>query len=215
MPEFRRRWTTCDQILGDPPRHHAPAITTAGGIVTALTKVLGSALMPPRSGATAPSADPQREAAPKQPIPQQTFSPSPRCLTKRPFGRKPYPPGRFRRPALHPPLSAHASQSAGSRQNRHRPAGPREATPRRQPPLLSSVKALDRLAPRACGAADRCRNHLRIILDRRLSGAAEPNASSDPSGTSESSPAQLKKLTIAQARILIRKARTKPRILTR
>src|SRR4029450_863314 len=33
----------CDQILGGPPRHHAAAITTAGGIVTALTKVLGGA----------------------------------------------------------------------------------------------------------------------------------------------------------------------------
>ena len=57
-PTVGRRWMTprqvragvspaldnvCDQILGDPPRHHAPAITTAGGIVTALTKVLGSA----------------------------------------------------------------------------------------------------------------------------------------------------------------------------
>jgi len=33
----------CDQILGDPPRHRAPAITTANGVVNALTKVLGTA----------------------------------------------------------------------------------------------------------------------------------------------------------------------------
>jgi putative peptidoglycan lipid II flippase len=39
-----------------------------------------------------------------------------------------------------------------------------------------------------------------IILDRRLSGAIETNTSSDQSGTSERSPAQLKKLTITQAR---------------
>jgi putative peptidoglycan lipid II flippase len=39
-----------------------------------------------------------------------------------------------------------------------------------------------------------------IILDRRLSGAPEPNASSDQSGTSERSPAQFKKLPITQAR---------------
>ncbi len=37
-------------------------------------------------------------------------------------------------------------------------------------------------------------------MDRRLSGASESNASSDQSETSEPSPAQLKKLTIAQAR---------------
>jgi putative peptidoglycan lipid II flippase len=57
-PMVSRRWMTprqvragvspaldnvCDQILGDPPRHHGSPITTAGGLVTALTKVLGSA----------------------------------------------------------------------------------------------------------------------------------------------------------------------------
>jgi putative peptidoglycan lipid II flippase len=39
-----------------------------------------------------------------------------------------------------------------------------------------------------------------IVADRRLSGAPESNASSDQSPTSERSPTQLKKLTIAQAR---------------
>ncbi len=33
----------CDQILGDPPRHRAPRITTANDVVNALTKVLGPA----------------------------------------------------------------------------------------------------------------------------------------------------------------------------
>ncbi|HET9650227.1 MAG TPA: murein biosynthesis integral membrane protein MurJ [Microlunatus sp.] len=33
----------CDQILGDPPRHRAQPITTAVGVVNALTKVLGPA----------------------------------------------------------------------------------------------------------------------------------------------------------------------------
>lgn len=33
----------CDQILGDPPRHHAPRIDTANEVVNALTKVLGTA----------------------------------------------------------------------------------------------------------------------------------------------------------------------------
>ncbi len=57
-PRLGRRWMTprqvragvspaldhvCDQVLGDPPRHRAPAIATAVGLVEALTKVLGSA----------------------------------------------------------------------------------------------------------------------------------------------------------------------------
>jgi putative peptidoglycan lipid II flippase len=57
-PVLGRRWSTprqvragvspaldavCDQILGDPPRHRAPALTTAHDVVVALTKVLGPA----------------------------------------------------------------------------------------------------------------------------------------------------------------------------
>ena len=57
-PRLGRRWMTprqvragvspaldnvCDQVLGDPPRHHAAPITTAHGLVQALSKVLGSA----------------------------------------------------------------------------------------------------------------------------------------------------------------------------
>ncbi|GAB2593563.1 murein biosynthesis integral membrane protein MurJ [Microlunatus antarcticus] len=57
-PRLGRRWMTprqvragvspvldnvCDQVLGDPPRHHAAPITTAHGLVQALTKVLGTA----------------------------------------------------------------------------------------------------------------------------------------------------------------------------
>ncbi|SDV00974.1 putative peptidoglycan lipid II flippase [Microlunatus sagamiharensis] len=57
-PRLGRRWMTprqvragvspaldnvCDQVLGDPPRHQAPSITTAHQLVQALSKVLGSA----------------------------------------------------------------------------------------------------------------------------------------------------------------------------
>ena len=57
-PVVGRRWATprqvragvspaldavCDQVLGDPPRHRAGAITTAHDLVVALTKVLGPA----------------------------------------------------------------------------------------------------------------------------------------------------------------------------
>ena len=57
-PRLGRRWMTprqvragvspaldnvCDQVLGDPPRHHGVPITTAHQLVQALTKVLGTA----------------------------------------------------------------------------------------------------------------------------------------------------------------------------
>ncbi|HEY5821218.1 MAG TPA: lipid II flippase MurJ, partial [Propionibacteriaceae bacterium] len=57
-PSLGRRWMTprqvragvspaldnvCDQILGDPPRHKVPALTSANSVVNALTKVLGTA----------------------------------------------------------------------------------------------------------------------------------------------------------------------------
>ena len=57
-PRLGRRWMSprqvragvspaldhvCDQVLGDPPRHRAAAITDAAGLVNALTKVLGNA----------------------------------------------------------------------------------------------------------------------------------------------------------------------------
>jgi len=57
-PRLGRRWMSprqvragvspaldlvCDQVLGDPPRHHGAPITTAHGLVQALTKVLGTA----------------------------------------------------------------------------------------------------------------------------------------------------------------------------
>jgi putative peptidoglycan lipid II flippase len=57
-PVLGRRWMTprqvragvspsldliCDQILGAPPRHRAPQLTTANDVVNALTKVLGTA----------------------------------------------------------------------------------------------------------------------------------------------------------------------------
>ena len=73
-PMVGRRWMTprqvragvspaldnvCDQVLGDPPRHHVAAIATAGGLVTALTKILGTRGCHARSGATAASADPK------------------------------------------------------------------------------------------------------------------------------------------------------------
>jgi putative peptidoglycan lipid II flippase len=51
----------CDRILGDPPRHRAPLISTANDVVNALTKVLGPADA---------SADLERRL--RQPIPKVT-----------------------------------------------------------------------------------------------------------------------------------------------
>ena len=78
-PMVGRRWMTprqvragvspaldsvCDQVLGDPPRHHVAAIATAGGLVTALTKILGTG-----------DATPDLERRLRQPIPSVTGSP--------------------------------------------------------------------------------------------------------------------------------------------
>ena len=72
-PVLGRRWATprqvragvspaldqvCDQILGDPPRHRLPAITTAPDVVAALTKVLGQRGCLRGPGAPAAPADP-------------------------------------------------------------------------------------------------------------------------------------------------------------
>ena len=97
-PTVGRRWMTprqvragvspaldnvCDQILGDPPRHHAPAITTAGAMVTALTKVLGNADAAPdlerrlhqpipTVGGRSPAPDPAVSAQPVSSLLDQT-----------------------------------------------------------------------------------------------------------------------------------------------
>jgi putative peptidoglycan lipid II flippase len=220
-PTMGRRWMTprqvragvppaldnvCDQILGDPPRHHAPAITTAGGIVTALTKVLGSA-----------DAAPDLERRLRQPIPsvsggsqaaETTANVQPvSSLLDQTSIRQEAIPTRTIPAASAPPTTQHTRISVGRSSDpapaSRPPSGPASASPpsRTNPPApatqrtrrwigLLLVLAVLLIAAGIISA---------IILDRRLSGAPETNASSDQSGTSEHSPAQLKKLTIAQA----------------
>ena len=176
-PTMGRRWMTprqvragvspaldnvCDQILGDPPRHHAAAITTAGGIVTALTKVLGSAdaapdlerrlhqPIPTVTGGTR-TTDPAANVQPVSSLLDQTTA-----STGGDIG-----PGRFRRPAPHPPLNTHACQLAGLRQDRTASEPPRTKPPAPAPRYPAAQEALDRLAAGARGAADRGGNHLR------------------------------------------------------
>jgi putative peptidoglycan lipid II flippase len=221
-PTMGRRWMTprqvragvppaldnvCDQILGDPPRHHAPAITRAGEIVTALTKVLGGADAAPdlerrlhqpipsvgggsEAAETTANVQPvsslldqtttRQEATPTRTIPAASAPPTTQH-TRVSVGR----------PSRPPPTSGPSSGPAPtSRPVRNRPAAPTPpTTQQRQRRWLGLLLVLAVLLI-AAGIISA------LILDRRLSGAIEPNASSDPAGTSE----QLKKLTITQAR---------------
>ena len=212
-PTMGRRWMTarqvragvspaldnvCDQILGDPPRHHAPAITTAGGIVTALTKVLGSA-----------DAAPDLERRLRQPIPTVTGASRPTdpaanvqpvsSLLDQTTSRQEAIRTRSVPAASAPPTTHHTRVSAGrppsgpataARPPRARPAAPPPASQQRKRRWIGLLLVLAVLLI-AAGIISA------IILDRRLSAAPE---TSDPSGTSERSPAQPKKLTIAAAR---------------
>jgi putative peptidoglycan lipid II flippase len=218
-PLVGRRWMTprqvragvspaldnvCDQILGDPPRHHAPVITTAGALVTALTKVLGSA-----------DAAPDLERRLRQPIPtvrgttdslDTTASAQPvsslldqTTIRQQAVSRRTVPA------ATAPPTTA---------QTRIRPGGPSSPTAPRPPQVKAASQS---------GAVQRRRRWIglllvlavlliaagiisALILDRRLSGTAESQSSSDQSSTAAAEqspvlpPAPQSTLTIADAR---------------
>jgi putative peptidoglycan lipid II flippase len=195
----------CDQILGDPPRHHAPVITTAGAIVTALTKVLGSAdaasdlerrlRQPiPTVGGRSP-ADPADPAVTAQPVSS--------LLDQTTTRQKAIRTGTI--PAANaPPTTRHTRVSAGrppqgpatpNRPPRTRPAVPPPTTQqlrRRRWIGLLLVLAVLLIAAGIISA---------IVLDRRLSASPEPQASSEQTGTtSNGAPTQPKKLAIADAR---------------
>ena len=192
----------CDQILGDPPRHHAAPITTAGGIVTALTKVLGTA-----------DAAPDLERRLRQPIPSVAGKsgttrcehpkprPSPRCWTKPLLDNEPSLPGRSRRPAHHRPPRRPGCERVDDppdrrpRPVRRKPDHPPESSgtqQRRRWIGLLLVLAVLLIAAGIISA---------LILDRRISSAPEPQSSSDQQSTAaEPSPAQPSKLIVANAR---------------
>jgi putative peptidoglycan lipid II flippase len=205
-PMVGRRWMTprqvragvspaldnvCDQILGDPPRHHAPAITTAAGIVTALTKVLGSA-----------DAASDLERRLRQPIPSVTGgSPAPdRAATAQPVSslldqttirqeaiRQEAIRTRTIPAASAPPVGPTAPNRT---QRTTAPAQPPSTQQRRRRWIgLLLVLAVLLIAAGIISA---------IILDRRLSGLGEPTASSEQTDNRE--PAKSKKLTITSAR---------------
>ena len=215
-PTMGRRWMTprqvragvspaldnvCDQILGDPPRHHAPAITTAGGIVTALTKVLGSAdaapdlerrlhqPIPTVTGGTQ-TTDHTADIQPVSSLLDQTTSREEAIRTRTiPAASAPPTTQRTRVSAGRPPSG---SATAGRPSRTGPPAPPPTAQQRKRRWIgLLLVLAVLLIAAGIISA---------IVVNQRLSGAPEPNASSARSGTPERSPAQLKKLAIAQAR---------------
>ncbi len=191
----------CDQILGDPPRHHAAPITTAGGIVTALTKVLGSAdaapdlerrlrqPIPSVAGKSepldaAPEATPvsslldqttaRQRAIATRTIPAASAPPTAAQTRLRTGGRPPGPPTATRPAQTRPP-----SQPSGTQQRR-RWIG------------LLLVLAVLLIAAGIISA---------LILDRRISSAPEPQSSRDQQSTAaEPSPAQPSKLIVANAR---------------
>jgi putative peptidoglycan lipid II flippase len=193
----------CDQILGDPPRHHAAAITTAGGIVTALTKVLGSA-----------DAAPDLEQRLRQPIPtvgggstsaadQAASAPPVSSLLDQTTIRQEAIRTRTIPAASAPPATQHTRVSAGRPPSGpatpNRPAGTKPPAPppathqrRRRWIGLLLVLAVLLIAAGIISA---------IILDRRLSSSPEPEASSEQTGTTaDRAPAKPRKLTIANAR---------------
>jgi putative peptidoglycan lipid II flippase len=236
-PMIGRRWMTprqvragvspaldnvCDQILSDLPRHHVAAITTAGGIVTALTKVLGSADaasdLERRLHQPIPSVRTSSErldaAAAAQPVSSllDTTTTRQRVITTSTVPAASAPPTNAQTRG-----AAGGSSPRGSAETRVRPGGPRSspASPSRPPQARLNA---DHAQHRASVAPQRKRRWISLllilavlliaagiisalILDRRMSAGPEPTASSDQSSnTSDRAPAKPSKLTIADAR---------------
>ncbi|HEY6689352.1 MAG TPA: murein biosynthesis integral membrane protein MurJ [Propionibacteriaceae bacterium] len=229
-PMVGRRWMTprqvragvspaldnvCDQILGDPPRHHAAAITTAGGIVTALTKVLGSADAAPdlerRLHQPIPSvrgsAEPPDGAATTQPVSSllDTTTTRQQAITTRTVPAVPArstspPPINVQtriRPGGPPRANAGSSPISPPRPPQARPASQPPAAPQRRRRWISLLLVLAVLLI-AAGIISA------LILDRRISTAPEPTSSGDQSSaTPDSAPSRQSrqsKLTITGAR---------------
>ncbi len=206
----------CDQILGDPPRHHAAVITTAGGLVTALTKVLGSAdaaadlerrLHQPIPNVRG-SAEPRDGAASAQPVSSLLDT----TTRQQAITTRTVPPVNLRSS----PLSSNASPK--NVQTRVRPAVPPRsspATPARRPPAGPTGQSPQDQVP---GGPQRRRRWIglllvlavlliaagiisALILDRRISAAPEPTSSGDQTSTAaDRTSAQPSKLSIAGAR---------------
>jgi putative peptidoglycan lipid II flippase len=236
-PVLGRRWGTprqvragvspsldnvCDQILGDPPRHRGHPITTAHGVVNALTKVLGSA-----------DASGDLERRLKQPIPQvggrseriDTVTGAPPVSSLMDQPTEPMLIGRAddRPPAQLPPPHRPAAAAAPRQPSTTKPIGPAAAgesgvsTVIRHPAGPGSPKSGQRRTNRARARQPRRWIGLLIVLvlllvsagvisarllDRRITAGAPPVTSTEPSaGPSTSGPPSITgPLNIAGAR---------------
>jgi putative peptidoglycan lipid II flippase len=213
-PKVGRRWMTPrqvragvspaldnvgDQILGDPPRHHGPRITTASGLVTALTKVLGSADAAPdlerRLRQPIPSVggtDPVEVAASTQPVSSLLDTTTrEQAISTRTIPAATAPPTTAHRPVR--PGGRPSGPATATRGAQTRPAGQRPVTPQRRPRRWIGLLLVLAALLIAAGIISA------LILDQRISTAPEPNASSDQSSTT-SERTQRGKLTIAAVR---------------
>ncbi|HET6757995.1 MAG TPA: murein biosynthesis integral membrane protein MurJ [Propionibacteriaceae bacterium] len=213
----------CDQILGDPPRHHAAVITTAGGLVTALTKVLGSA-----------DAAPDLERRLHQPIPNARGSAEPRdgaasaqpvsslldtTTRQQAITTRTVPPVAPRSSPLSSPQSSPLSSNASAKnvQTRVRPGVPPRsspATPPRRPQAGPTGRGPQDRVPAAPQRRRRWIGLLLVlavlliaagiisalILDRRISTAPEPSSGDQASTAADRTSARPSRLSIAGAR---------------
>lgn len=171
----------CDQILGDPPRHHGSPITTAGGLVTALTKVLGSADAAPdleqRLHQPIPSvkgsAEPADAATTAQPVSSllDTTTARQRAITTRAVSAASPPTPRSTASA--PPTRVVKPPASDSNiQTRVRPAGrpsgptsPNRTSPHRTSPNRPVARPAGPSAPhRAPAAPQRRRRWIGLLL---------------------------------------------------
>ncbi len=103
----------CDQILGDPPRHRMPRLTSAGAVVTALTKVLGPADASGDLERRLRQPVPRIGAKPGDPVPVSALLDQPPSLITRPAS--PTPASRPAAQADPPPVGARTGQTTLTR----------------------------------------------------------------------------------------------------
>jgi putative peptidoglycan lipid II flippase len=182
----------CDQILGDPPRHHSELITTAGGVVNALTKVLGTA-----------DASGDLERRLRQPVPRvrEGADSGPSTVVSTPTSRdRPVMakaaaqpgPSAVRAPTHDPALATMIRQPAPPTKKQPRPTRPprppRSGAPRRWIVLVVALA----MVLIAAGVASA------IVLNNRVN--AGPGGQSQSPGAGPTTAAVPAKLTIAGAR---------------
>lgn len=212
-PRLGRRWMTprqvragvspvlddvCDQVLGDPPRHHAPPLTTAHALVQALTKVLGTAdasadlerrlhqpipVVTHGPGRVPAAADPDTGAPPVSALLDQ---PTEEMTAIRPVRAGGGPAGAASRSPLRPAADAPVSRPrtaplAGATPVRvSAPVAPPPAAPRPAPTRPAQARRWIALLLALCLLLVVAGVVSAQVLSRRLGAGAAPSASSAP-----------------------------------